>query len=504
MRFNIVAAKFEDADIDPDKLALAGSDRDLNWLELQTEVLEMTERIEALHLPKGAPVAIRGHKEAGMVVAIMACISLDHPYIPIDVMVPADRVQRMLAISGSQLVFDCSESPLHYACPTMLMDGSVQHHGVSPANIIPYRNEDPLRYIIFTSGSTGEPKGVCISRDAAQAFLLWTSSDFGFTAQDVFVNQAPFSFDLSVYELFTSLHIGGTLLLNDAGTAKDSKVFLERLKRYGGTVWVSTPTFAYLYLTEPDFNGEQASSIHTFLFCGEALPKMTAQRLLDRFPNSRVLNSYGPTEATVATSLVDVTLQVLAKYPDMPVGAPMRGSQLLTETPDGEEATKEAPGEILIIGDNVSTGYIGNSDLNEQKFFFAEDKRGFRTGDYGWFEAGLLFFNGRQDEQVKLNGFRVELGDITAQMLSVPGVADAIAVPLKVGGSVKRIIGFVRPMPGSVTEEELRLRINVQLKKELPDYMVPADIAFIDAFPVSSSHKTDRKALITGYLSRLG
>ncbi len=502
MRFDIVAARFEDVDIDPDKLALVGSDRDLTWREFRTEVLATAERISALHLPKGAPVAIRGHKEAGMVVAMMACMTLDHTYIPIDVMIPMERVERMLAIAGAQLLIDFSGDQLPHGCPTLLEDGSVLHEGTAPANILPFRSEDPLRYIIFTSGSTGEPKGVCISRAAAKAFLLWMCSDFGFTAQEVFINQAPFSFDLSVYELFTSIHSGATLLLNEAETAKDSARFLARLNQYGGTVWVSTPTFAYLYLTEPRFNGEDAASIQTFLFCGEALPKMTAKRLLDRFPKSRVLNTYGPTEATVATALVDVTTEVLARYPDMPVGAPMRGSQLRTETPVGKEATKDAPGEILIIGDNVSTGYLGNDALNEEKFFISDGKRGFRTGDYGWFEDGLLFFNGRKDEQVKLNGFRIELGDITAQLLSVPGVADAIAVPLTAGGAVKRIIGFVRPIPGDATEAELRLRINDRLKKELPDYMVPGDISFVDAFPVSSSHKTDRKALIAGYLAQ--
>ncbi len=504
MRFDIVAARFEDVDIDPDKLALIASDRDLTWVILRAEVLAMTERMVGLNMPKGAPVAIRGHKEAGMVVAMLACMTLDHPYIPLDIMIPEERVQRILTISGAQLIIDYSGDLLSHSCPTLLGDGSVLREGPSPENVIPYRSEDPLRYIIFTSGSTGEPKGVCIPRAAAQAFLQWTCSDFGFSAQDVFVNQAPFSFDLSVYELFTSLHSGGTLLLNDAATAKDSLLFLKRLKRYGGTVWISTPTFAYLYLTEPRFNGNDVPSLHTFLFCGEALPKMTAKRLLDRFPESRVLNSYGPTEATVATSLVDVTADVLARYPDMPVGAPMRGSRLLTETADGKEATKEAPGEILIIGDHVSTGYLGNDALNAQKFFTADGKRGFRTGDYGWFEDGLLFFNGRQDEQVKLNGFRIELGDITAQLLSVPGVADAIAVPLTAGGAVKRIIGFVRPMPGAATEQELRLRIDERLRKELPDYMVPGDISFVDPFPVSSSHKTDRKALIAGYLAKLG
>jgi D-alanine--poly(phosphoribitol) ligase subunit 1 len=501
MRFDIVAARFEELDLAPDKLAVAGSDRDLSWSALREEVLVMAERIGQLGLPKGHPVIVRGHKEADMVVSMAACMMLDHPYIPLDLVVPEERVRRILAITGAQLAIDCSEQPLVYDVSAIAPHGQDVRRPIDPAKGVPYRAEDPIRYIIFTSGSTGEPKGVRITREAAGAFLRWMSADFGFRASDVFINQAPFSFDLSVYELFTSLHIGGTLLLNDGDTAKDSKRFLHRVTRYGGSVWVSTPTFAYLYLTEPAFTGEQVPSVHSFLFCGEALPKMTASRLLDRFPSSRVLNTYGPTEATVATSLIDVTREVLAKYPDMPVGYAKRECTLRCTTPDGAEATKEAPGEIGIIGPHVSIGYLNNDALNAEKFFVVDGQRAFRTGDYGWFQDGILFFNGRRDEQVKLNGFRIELGDITAQMLTVPGVADAIAVPLKAGETVKRIIGFVRPGPGSDVAL-LRPLIEQRLRKELPAYMVPADISFVDAFPVNSSHKTDRKALIEGYINR--
>ncbi len=501
MRFNIVTARFEETGVAQEKTAVAGSDCDLSWLGLTQEVEAMTDRIARLGLPKGHPIVVRGHKETDMVVSMVACMVLDHPYIPLDLVVPEERVRRILTITGAQLVIDCAAEPLSYDVSAIWPGRRDVLKPVDPSKGIPYRPEDPIRYIIFTSGSTGEPKGVRITRDAADAFLRWMCNDFGFSADDVYVNQAPFSFDLSVYELFTSLHIGGTLLLNDGETAKDSKRFLDRIRKYGGTVWVSTPTFAYLYLTEPAFAGEQVSSLHSFLFCGEALPKMTAQRLLDRFPQARVLNTYGPTEATVATSLIDVTREVLATYPDMPVGYAKRECIIRTTTPDGAAATKDAPGEIEIIGPHVSIGYLNNDALNAEKFFEVDGQRAFRTGDYGWFQDGILFFNGRRDEQVKLNGFRIELGDITAQMLAVPGVADAIAVPLKAGETVKKLIGFVRPGPGSDTAM-LKPAIEERLRKELPAYMVPADLMFVDAFPVNSSHKTDRKALIEAYVRR--
>jgi D-alanine--poly(phosphoribitol) ligase subunit 1 len=501
MRFNIVTAKFEDTHTGGTKLAVAAADRDLTWKQLMQEAVALAARIRAVGLPLGHPIVVRGHKEADMVVSMVACMMLGHPYVPLDLVVPEERVRRILSISGSQLLIDLSAVPLQAGVPVLVPRCNDTLPPTIAATNGEYRAEDPVRYIIFTSGSTGEPKGVRITREAAASFLDWMCTDFGFTPADVFINQAPFSFDLSVYELFTSLHLGASLLLNDAATAKDSKRFIQRIGEYGGTVWVSTPTFAYLYLTEPAFREPDLPSVRAFLFCGEALPKATVGRLHDRFPAAHVLNTYGPTEATVATTLVQVTPTVLARYTDMPVGFPKKGSTIRVVTPSGAAATKEAPGEIEIIGPHVSIGYMGQSMLNAEKFFLVNGQRAFRTGDFGWFQDGMLFFSGRRDEQVKLNGYRIELGDISAQMLGVQGVADAIAVPLTAGDTVKRIIGFVRPMPGSVPNT-LRPLVEAQLRRELPAYMVPADLMFVDAFPVNSSHKTDRAALIELYKKR--
>lgn len=498
MRFDIVSGTFEDIDREPGKLAVIGSDRALAWNELRTEVGEWTSRLGSLELPAGHPVLVHGHKRAEMVAAMLACIALDLPYVPLDMVVPLERIERIRTLTGSQVLLNCTGAPTEVNVPIVLEQAKVTRQAQCTfAADMPARAHDPIRYIIFTSGSTGEPKGVQITREAAASFLRWMTSDFGFAPHDVFVNQAPFSFDLSVYEFFTALHCGATLLLNDAATCKDSALFLDRVRRYGGSVWVSTPTFAYLYLTEPAFVAAEVPSLKSFLFCGEALPKMTAQRLLDRFPTARVLNTYGPTEATVATTLIDVTRDVLARYPDMPVGFPKPEGTVRTVPP----GTKEDPGEIEILGPHVSIGYFKNDALNMEKFFVENGSRGFRTGDYGYFQDGILFFNGRRDEQVKLNGFRIELGDITAQMLAVPGVADAIAVPLTAGGTVKRIVGFIRPV-GSMDEAELRAKVLEHLRRTVPEYMVPGDIAFVGAFPVNSSHKTDRKALIELYLNR--
>lgn len=248
MRFNIVTAKFEDGGTDPRKLAVAGSDRDLTWAALRQEATALAEQIGALGVPAGTPVLVRGHKSADMVVTMVACMMLDLPYVPLDLSIPDERVRGIRTITGAQLAIDVQGTFPAEVAIAMERGALRKGHAVNTRQHTFNRPGDPVRYVIFTSGSTGEPKGVPITREAAGSFLEWMAKDFGVSSSDVFVNQASFSFDLSVYELFTSLHLGASLLLNDAATAKDAPRFLSRIAHYGGTVWVSTPTFAYLYL----------------------------------------------------------------------------------------------------------------------------------------------------------------------------------------------------------------------------------------------------------------
>jgi D-alanine--poly(phosphoribitol) ligase subunit 1 len=158
-----------------------------------------------------------------------------------------------------------------------------------------YHLDDPIIYIIFTSGSTGEPKGVQITRDSILDFKEWLESDFRFSNENIFMNQAPFSFDLSVYELVGFLLFGGTIVLNSREVTENHLEYFERLKKYACNTWVSTPSFISRYLLSSEFVSNEIKSLNTFLFCGEVLPAMTVKRIKNNFPDSKVLNTYGPT-----------------------------------------------------------------------------------------------------------------------------------------------------------------------------------------------------------------
>jgi D-alanine--poly(phosphoribitol) ligase subunit 1 len=219
---------------------------------------------------------------------------------------------------------------------------------------------------------------------------------------------------------------------------------------------------------------------------------------LDKFPQSIVFNSYGPTEATVATSIVSIDKTILEKYDPLPVGYPKYTSEILI---DKNENPNEKGGEIIISGEHVSIGYFKMEELNKEKFITHNGQRAFRTGDYGYFEDGMLFYNGRKDEQVKLHGFRIELGDINAQLLKTELATEVATVPLRRGGEVKKIISFIIPKNIDTNKVELVATILKHLQANLPAYMLPAEIIVMEKFPYSNNHKIDKTKLIEMYVN---
>jgi D-alanine--poly(phosphoribitol) ligase subunit 1 len=230
--------------------------------------------------------------------------------------------------------------------------------------------------------------------------------------------------------------------------------------------------------------------VRTFLFCGEVLPVTLARMLRKRFPDARIVNTYGPTEATVATTWIVVDDAVLAKYSPLPVGRANRDGQVFVED-----------GELCIAGPHVMRGYLNRADLNATRMFERNGERGFRTGDLGSVDDdGLLFCHGRIDDQVKVGGYRIELMEIDAALSALPGGAAAAAVPLRrPDGSVARIVGFVetgtndRALPAALGDWK------TLLAARLPSYMIPSELIGCRALPMSVNFKIDRMRLAEEY-----
>jgi D-alanine--poly(phosphoribitol) ligase subunit 1 len=496
MNYSFANRHFTETEHSPEKLAVAGSDRDIDWATLQRESLQLAKLFRSLNIPNGHSVILYGHKEAFYPLAMLACFHANVTYIPIDTIYPDDRVRKIISLSNAQVLINCSGTEVDFGVPVTIDQRMAVHMTGVPDFSGPLHTDadDPLQYMIFTSGSTGEPKGVRITHSSVMAYLDWAGNAYGFGENDRFMNQAPFTFDVSLCDVLNAFHHGGTLVLNAADVIKDQDAFLDRLIHYRCTVWTSTPSFAYLFLRHERFRSTEIPDLKTFLFMGEELPNRSCGIIRKSFPSARILNAYGPTEATIVTTLIEITDEVLAQWPTLPIGYPMKGSQLLIEKADPQD--KE--GELIIVGDHVSIGYFRNDALNAGKFFIHEGKRAFRTGDLAYYEGDLLFCIGRNDDQVKMNGFRIELNEISAVLCRHETITDAVTVALKRGNEVKKLVSFVI----SPQNDHLQETLLPYLEKTVPYYMIPGAIVPVATFPYSASHKIDKKQLIADYLQQ--
>jgi D-alanine--poly(phosphoribitol) ligase subunit 1 len=491
MRFDLKEARFVHDRHSDQTLAVIGADRSLTWLELERETQAWVDAARARGIGPNVPVALHGHKEAAFFVAIAGCLSLKAPFVPIDTIYPRERRERIVEIVQAATVYETATGTF-----TPGVDA-----------IVPMQEHD-LAYVMFTSGSTGDPKGVQIGREGPILMVQWMRQCFDLGDTPVFMNQAPFSFDLSMYEVFATLALGGTCVLNSREQIAAAGTWMTRLAANGITTWVSTPSFAHQQMLNPMFSQAGLPTLKTFLFCGEPLPAPLAKKLRTRFPDVSILNTYGPTEATVATTWVRVDDALLAQHPSLPVGYAKPDSNVWVDN-----------GELCISGDHVMRGYLNRPDLNAGKLFLdSEGKRAFRTGDLGvQGEDGLLFCRGRMDDQIKLNGYRIELSEIDSALDGMSGVvAGACAVLRRPDGTAVRLIGFiepVRPTGASVADAvgwpvmpgfELPPGVGDwkgALAVRLPPYMVPSELVACESMPMSANHKIDRKKLLEIYAS---
>ena len=467
----------------PNAIVHVSGDQTLSYGELGSRSDALAAHLTERFGDDRAPIAVLGHREPEMLIAFLGAVKSRRPYVPLDTALPQQRIDRILAISRPALLLtpeDIARLSISAARP--------------PANGI--QRDDPF-YILFTSGSTGEPKGVIITLGCLEHFVTWMLEEHSFISPgEMFLNTAPFSFDLSVMDLYCSLATGGTLFSISRDLVANPKMLYRALANSGATTWVSTPSFAQMCLVEEKFAEAMLPRMRRFLFCGETLAVQTPALLLERFPRAQVWNMYGPTETTVATTSVRVDHSILEKYPALPVGRAMPGTDVFVVNEAGETLPANTRGEIVIAGPNVSPGYLGRPDLTAAAFFEHRHRRAYRTGDQGRFRDDILFFEGRMDSQIKLSGYRIELGDVEANLLALARVRDAIVIPVIKNGAPQSLAAFVvLSERDDASHFELTQALRRQLGKRLPAYMLPRRFIFLDALPLTANGKADRARL---------
>ena len=454
------------------------------------------------------PVVIYGHKDPLMITSFVACSKTGRAYCPVDISVPVGRLQDIVDEVEPELVIAVEDLPQINCGNAVVLDAGELARIATEGDVVDLKphwiGPDDVYYIIFTSGSTGKPKGVQITRDCLDNFVSWgktmcTNAKDGY----VFVNQAPYSFDLSVMDLYLSLSLGGTEYALSKTLLESMSELFERLRSSDATIWVSTPSFVEMCLADPAFNESLLPQMRTFLFCGETLTNRTAGRLIEAFPKAEVYNTYGPTESTVAVTGIHVTPSVLEEHSPLPVGRPKPGTVIRIVDEQGNVQEDGSKGEIVIVGDSVSVGYF-NDEERTRKAFSTSDLdgttyRSYRTGDEGYLRDGLLFYSGRIDLQIKMHGYRIELEDIEANIAKLEGVERVAVLPVRrPDGSVRSLTAYLvmdTPAQNFTSRDGRALR--KKLAVSLPSYMIPKRIRVVDDLPVTNNGKVDRKKLAT-------
>ncbi|WP_301402191.1 D-alanine--poly(phosphoribitol) ligase subunit DltA [Staphylococcus haemolyticus] len=462
----------------PERVAVRHNDEELTYQQLMDESSKLAHLLQDNH----KPLIVYGHMSPYMLVGMIGAIKAGCGYVPIDTSVPSERVNMIINKVQPDIIFNTTDTQLNHSNIQELTIQSIQDSD-NPTLFDSQMELTDVVYTIFTSGSTGEPKGVQIEYASLIEFAEWMVSLNESEGSQEWLNQAPFSFDLSVMAIYPCLTSGGTLNLVDKEMINKPKLLNEMLVNTPINAWVSTPSFMEMCLLLPNLNESSYPSLNHFFFCGEILPHRTAKALLDRYPSAVVYNTYGPTEATVAVTGIKLTPEIIEAYNSLPVGVSRPNTSLFT--------TDE--GELVIKGNSVSLGYLDNKEKTDVVFNFEDGLRIYHTGDKAIEKDGQWFIQGRIDFQIKLNGYRMELEEIETQLRQSEFVRETVVVPVYKNNKVIHLIGAVVPTEEVKDDLEMTRQIKSELKSRLPEYMIPRKFVWMKQLPLTSNGKLDRK-----------
>lgn len=466
----------------------------------------LAAHIDSLGLEEKSPVLVFGGQEYEMLATFVALIKTGHAYIPVDQHSALDRVAAIMEVAEPSLIISIGEFPLETGS-TPAIDRAELDRIISQAT--PYQvthsvKGDDNYYIIFTSGTTGKPKGVQISHDNLLSYTNWMmeAEAFDLPEKPQMLAQAPYSFDLSVMYWAPALAMGGTMFALPRDLTIDFKQLFAAIHQLPVGIWTSTPSFAEMAMLSEDFKTETLPNLTHFYFDGEELTVKTAQKLRDRFPQARIVNAYGPTEATVALSAVEVTDDMLATCKRLPIGYTKPDSPTFIMDEDGNKLANGEQGEIIIAGPAVSKGYLNNPERTQAAFFEVDGLPAYHTGDLGSMtDEGLLLYSGRMDFQIKFNGFRIELEEVSQNLNKSSLIKSAVAVPrYNKDHKVQNLLAYVVLKEGVAQEFDREMDITKAIKLELKDimmdYMMPSKFIYRDSLPLTPNGKIDIKGLM--------
>lgn len=432
-------------------------------------------------------VVVYGHKDVYMKATFLACSFAGITYVPIDESIPKERVDFIINQVDPYLIIGDFESEICDNISKNQICELMKNDKYNEINQI-YLNVNDVYYIIFTSGSTGVPKGVKVTYKNIDSCIRWLKEIIEVN-NEVILNQANFSFDLSVADLYLSVVSGSEHFILENASRFDFISLFNQLKISNATIAVMTPSFIDLLLLDKNFGKEILPKLKTIIFCGETLLNYTVEALKARFDNIKIINCYGPTECTFAVTSIEITDEVL-KSNWIPIGVPKNDVDILIVDEDRNQVKENEIGEILIVGDSVASGYIG--DIKENTFIEFKGKNAYLTGDLGYWKNGCLYYKCRKDRQVKYQGFRIELDDIEKNLYELKYFEKVKVIDKKSDNNkVEKLLAFVK-IKNNVCKTEIEIK--KELMQRIPKYMCPS-IIFIDEFKINNNGKVDVEEL---------
>ncbi|MTJ23751.1 amino acid adenylation domain-containing protein [Dolichospermum sp. UHCC 0352] len=501
---NCIHKLFESqVELTPDAVAVEQDGQKLTYRQLSDRANQLAHYLQSLGVKPETLVGICIERSLDMIIGLLGVIKAGGAYVPIDPSYPQERIAEILADTQLGILLTQDKFPnqrLDYTGKTICLDTDwsiiSQHSTANPHSDVKLHH---LSYIIYTSGSTGKPKGVMIEHRSLMNFVITAIDKYGINTSDRILQFASVCFDTSIEEIFPCLSVGATLVLRTEEMLHSSDEFWRYCQKWQLTV-LDLPT-AYWHQLVAELNPEDApipEGLRTVIIGGEEVQLEKVQHwhncVADLSPAPQLFNSYGPTEATVVT-----TLELLTPVAPVSIGRPISNAQVYILDQYLQPVPIGVPGEMHIGGAGLARGYWQRPELTHAKFIpnpFEElgNSKLYKTGDLARFRAnGSLEYLGRVDNQVKIRGFRIELGEIETVLRQHPQVLQSVAIAHEDVPGQKRLVAYIVPQHQQPTIDELRHF----LKEKLPNYMIPAAFMLLKTLPITANGKVDYRALPT-------
>ncbi|MDY7994207.1 amino acid adenylation domain-containing protein, partial [Paenibacillus polymyxa] len=468
----------------PEATAVVFEGRRLSYAELNERANRLARTLRSVGVLPNQLVGLMARRSLETVVGILAVLKAGGAYVPIDPEYPEERIRYILENSNAQLLL--TQRELQQQVPfegTVVALDDEQAYSDDGSNLEPVSGPNDLAYVIYTSGTTGKPKGVMLEHRGLVSLKLTFAHTLHTTEQDRVLQFASLSFDASCWEMFNALYFGATLYIPSTETILDDQLFERFMNEHAITIATLPPTYA-AYL-----NSDRLPSLSRLITAGSAVSAEFVQQWKDKV---QYYNAYGPTEASIATSVWAASTYDTERRA-IPIGRPIWNHRLYILGAQNQLAPIGVEGELCIAGVGLARGYWNRPDLTAEKFIehpFEPGERLYRTGDLArWLPDGNIEYLGRIDHQVKIRGFRIEIGEIEEQLLKIDSVQETIVIARE-GKSGQELCAYLvagRPL----TLGELRSA----LAQKLPNYMIPAHFVQLSRMPLTPNDKIDRKAL---------